>query len=193
MCVKRSFDRISVDGQLSTSDTVFALASGASGVRVEPETQDELRLGEALDALLRQLALEIVADGEGARRVGRIHVEGGFDAVEPGRALDRQLAAREDGAARRRPELRPHPPGRRPGVARRASRSWPTSRSRGSSSCRRETRSTSTPISCASSSGSCRAKRSSTSSRFPGEGGETEVFFSDLSPEYVTYNAEYSS
>src|SRR5205814_2503354 len=34
--VKRSFDRISVDGQLSTSDTVFTLASGASGVRIEP-------------------------------------------------------------------------------------------------------------------------------------------------------------
>jgi glutamate N-acetyltransferase/amino-acid N-acetyltransferase len=27
----------------------------------------------------------------------------------------------------------------------------------------------------------------------PGEGGETEVFFSDLSPEYVTFNAEYTS
>ena len=52
---------------------MFALASGASGVRVEPETDDELRLGEALDALLRQLALEIVADGEGAHagRPGR--------------------------------------------------------------------------------------------------------------------------
>ena len=36
VCVKRSFDRISVDGQLSTSDTVFVLASGASGVTVEP-------------------------------------------------------------------------------------------------------------------------------------------------------------
>ena len=76
MCVKRSFDRISVDGQLSTSDTVFALANGASGVRVEPESADELRLGEALDALLRQLALEIVADGEGAERVGRVVVRG---------------------------------------------------------------------------------------------------------------------
>ncbi|HEY0632097.1 MAG TPA: bifunctional ornithine acetyltransferase/N-acetylglutamate synthase, partial [Thermoleophilaceae bacterium] len=38
VCVKRSFDRISVDGQLSTSDTVFVLANGASGVRVESET-----------------------------------------------------------------------------------------------------------------------------------------------------------
>jgi len=45
VCVKRSFDRISVDGQLSTSDTVFALANGAGGVAVEPETPDELALG----------------------------------------------------------------------------------------------------------------------------------------------------
>ena len=81
--VKRSFDRISVDGQLSTSDTVFSLASGASGVRVEPETDDELRLGEALDALLRQLALEIVSDGEGSQRVGRVVVRGAWHLVEP--------------------------------------------------------------------------------------------------------------
>src|SRR5213079_2682859 len=80
--VKRSFDRISVDGQLSTSDTVFALANAAAGVRVEPETADELALGEALDALLRQLALEIVADGEGARRVGRVVVRGDAGNVE---------------------------------------------------------------------------------------------------------------
>ena len=68
VCVQRSFDRISVDGQLSTSDTVVALANGASGVRIEPESADELALGEALDALLRQLALEIVHDGEGTKR-----------------------------------------------------------------------------------------------------------------------------
>ena len=81
--VKRSFDRISVDGQLSTSDTVFCLASGASGVQVEPESDDELRLGEALDALLRQLALEIVSDGEGSERVGRVVVRGAWHLVEP--------------------------------------------------------------------------------------------------------------
>jgi glutamate N-acetyltransferase / amino-acid N-acetyltransferase len=81
--VKRSFDRISVDGQLSTNDTVILLASGASGTRVEPETADERCFGEALDALLRQLALLIAHDGEGARRVGRIHVTGADgDAVE---------------------------------------------------------------------------------------------------------------
>jgi glutamate N-acetyltransferase / amino-acid N-acetyltransferase len=80
--VKRSFDRISVDGQLSTSDTVFAIAGGASGVHIEPESDDELRIGEAMDALLRQLAMEIVSDGEGAGRVGRVVVGGAPSAVE---------------------------------------------------------------------------------------------------------------
>ena len=75
--VKRSFDRISVDGQLSTNDTAILMASGASGVEVEPESPDELALGEAIDALLRQLALLIVKDGEGAKRVGRVVVRGG--------------------------------------------------------------------------------------------------------------------
>ncbi|MEA2443877.1 MAG: glutamate N-acetyltransferase / amino-acid N-acetyltransferase [Thermoleophilales bacterium] len=82
VCVKRSFDRISVDGQLSTSDTVFVLANGAAGITIEPESEDELRFGEALDALMRQLAYEIVADGEGARRVGRVVVRGAPELVD---------------------------------------------------------------------------------------------------------------
>ena len=76
VCVKRSFDRISVDGQLSTNDTVILMCSGASGVRVAPESEDELRFGEALDALLRMLAIMIVRDGEGSKRIGRIVVRG---------------------------------------------------------------------------------------------------------------------
>ena len=79
VCVKRSFDRVSVDGQLSTNDTVILQASGAAGVRVEPESEDELRFGEALDAVLRTLALMIVRDGEGAKRVGRVAVHGGHE------------------------------------------------------------------------------------------------------------------
>ena len=79
VCVKRSFDRISVDGQLSTNDTAILMASGASGVRIEPESEDELRFGEALDAVLRRLALLIVRDGEGAKRVGRVVVNGGHE------------------------------------------------------------------------------------------------------------------
>jgi glutamate N-acetyltransferase/amino-acid N-acetyltransferase len=75
--VKRSFDRVSVDGQLSTNDTAILMCSGASGVRVAPESEDELRFGEALDALLRQLAILMVADGEGAARIARVLVRGG--------------------------------------------------------------------------------------------------------------------
>lgn len=77
VCVKRSFDRVSVDGQLSTNDTVTLIASGESGVEVAPESDDERRFGEALDALLRALAIRMTADGEGAARVGRVHVRGG--------------------------------------------------------------------------------------------------------------------
>jgi glutamate N-acetyltransferase / amino-acid N-acetyltransferase len=77
VCTKRSFDRISVDGQLSTSDTIVLQASGASGVRIEPKSEDERAFGEALDAALRQVALLVAKDGEGARRVGRVIVKGG--------------------------------------------------------------------------------------------------------------------
>ena len=117
VCVKRSFDRISVDGQLSTNDTALLMASGASGVVVEPESQDELRLGEALDYAFRRLALQMVRDGEGAERVGRVHVQ--RRRRRRGRARRprrRQLPAGEGGAARRRPELGPDR--RRPSAAR---------------------------------------------------------------------------
>jgi glutamate N-acetyltransferase/amino-acid N-acetyltransferase len=77
VCVKRSFDRITVDGQLSTNDTAILMCNGASGVAVEPESEAELILGQALDALLRQLAIDIARDGEGAKRVGRVTVRGG--------------------------------------------------------------------------------------------------------------------
>lgn len=74
--VTGSFDRITVDGQLSTNDSVFLLASGESGVRIVAGTDDERLLGEALDAMLLGLALSIVRDGEGADRVGRVTVKG---------------------------------------------------------------------------------------------------------------------
>jgi glutamate N-acetyltransferase / amino-acid N-acetyltransferase len=77
VCVARSFERASVDGQLSTNDTAVLMCSGAGGVRIEPESEDELRFGEALDALLRTLAIMMVADGEGAGRIARVVVRGG--------------------------------------------------------------------------------------------------------------------
>ena len=62
-----SFERITVDGQSSTNDTLLLQANGSSG-RPLPEG--------LLEAILLQLALEVVADGEGASRVGRIEVTG---------------------------------------------------------------------------------------------------------------------
>jgi glutamate N-acetyltransferase/amino-acid N-acetyltransferase len=63
--VDGSFERITVDGQMSTNDMVLLQASGESG---QPLPQG------LLDAVLLQLALEIVADGEGATRVARAAV-----------------------------------------------------------------------------------------------------------------------
>jgi glutamate N-acetyltransferase / amino-acid N-acetyltransferase len=80
VCVKRSFDRASVDGQLSTNDTAILMCSGAGGVSVAPESEDERRFGEALDALLRALAVMMVADGEGAGRIARVIARGASQA-----------------------------------------------------------------------------------------------------------------
>jgi glutamate N-acetyltransferase / amino-acid N-acetyltransferase len=71
--VAGSVERITVDGQLSTNDTVLLQASGAAG-RPLPEG--------LLDAVLLQLALEVVADGEGATRVGRAQVREAADPEE---------------------------------------------------------------------------------------------------------------
>ena len=60
-----SFNRITVDGQMSTNDTVLLQASGTSGQPLP----DGL-----LEAVLMQLAIDIVRDGEGAVRTGRIEV-----------------------------------------------------------------------------------------------------------------------
>ncbi len=71
--VDASFHRITVDGQMSTNDTVLLQATGASG---EP-LPDGL-----LDAVLTQLAIEIVRDGEGAARVARMEVTEAASAAE---------------------------------------------------------------------------------------------------------------
>jgi glutamate N-acetyltransferase / amino-acid N-acetyltransferase len=182
VCVKRSFDRISVDGQLSTSDSVFGFANGASGVRVEPESEEELRMGEALDALLRQLALEIVADGEGAERVGRVVVRGGPDAVEP---VARSIA----GSPLVKASLHGGDAnfGR---ILQAAGQAWP----RGEpfiADLEIEGRllvSAGDVVEAAPADlvGGSEVEYVLT---MPGEGGETEVFFSDLSPEYVRFNS----
>jgi glutamate N-acetyltransferase/amino-acid N-acetyltransferase len=192
VCVKRSFDRISVDGQLSTSDTVIAFANGAAGVRIEPESPDELMLGEAMDALMRQLAFEMVADGEGATRVGRVVVRGATALVEPvARAVadsplvKSALLGADPNFGRILQSVGQALGAGAPFVVDLAiegiqvasagvvldldAETWRT--------LERAVESPEVDIDLA----------------LPGEGGETEVFFSDLTHEYVTINSEYST
>jgi len=69
--VGRSYNRISVDGDTSTNDTVAVLANGASGVKPTAKAF-EAALTEVLESLARQIA----RDGEGARKLVTIDVEG---------------------------------------------------------------------------------------------------------------------
>jgi len=73
-----SFNQIVVDGDMSTNDTVLALANGASGVMVA--TEDELGAFQAaLTGVCTVLAKDIVMDGEGATRFVTLHVSGAPD------------------------------------------------------------------------------------------------------------------
>ena len=192
VCVKRSFDRISVDGQLSTSDTVFALANGAAGVAIEPQTPDELAFGEALDALLRQLAMEIVADGEGCARVGRVVVRGEMDAVEP---VARSIADS--------PLVKTALHGGDPNFGRilqAAGKALPPGTPfvvdleiEGRQLVSAGDALDVGPQELAELERAVQGAEVEYVLTLPGEGGETEVFFSDLSEEYVTYNASYTS
>ncbi len=190
VCVKRSFDRISVDGQLSTNDTVILQCSGASGVRVAPESEDEVRLGEALDALLRMLALLIVRDGEGSQRVGRIIVRGGNP-----EAIER--AAR---AVANSPLVKTALHGADPNwgrIAQAVGAALPdmavlplSIAIEGITVC---SGGAAVPYDLDALNAAAAGVEVEYAVGLPGDGAETEVFFSDLSHEYVTINAEYTT
>ena len=71
VAVDQSFNRITVDGDTSTNDTVFVLANGASGVSVS-SAEDLETLGAAINHVCTYLAQLIVRDGEGASKF--VHV-----------------------------------------------------------------------------------------------------------------------
>jgi glutamate N-acetyltransferase/amino-acid N-acetyltransferase len=71
--IEVSFNRISVDGDTSTNDTVLLLASGASGVRVE---RGNKFFAAALTEVCTSLAKQIVADGEGISHVVELRITG---------------------------------------------------------------------------------------------------------------------
>jgi glutamate N-acetyltransferase/amino-acid N-acetyltransferase len=71
--IEMSFNRISVDGDTSTNDTVLLMASGASGVKIE---RDHAPFGDALKLVCRSLAIQIVSDGEGVKHVVKLDISG---------------------------------------------------------------------------------------------------------------------
>jgi glutamate N-acetyltransferase / amino-acid N-acetyltransferase len=80
-----SFNRISIDGDTSTNDTVLLLASGASGIAIRGHNHDTARtvadqrtaaFSSALESVCLSLAMQIVEDGEGIQHVVELNVAG---------------------------------------------------------------------------------------------------------------------
>ncbi|MCB2225191.1 MAG: bifunctional glutamate N-acetyltransferase/amino-acid acetyltransferase ArgJ [Desulfarculaceae bacterium] len=81
--VEQSFNRISVDGDTSTNDTVLLLASGkANNAELTPGDPDLAWLGGAVTAVCQELAAMVVSDGEGAGHLVRVRVTGAASAAQ---------------------------------------------------------------------------------------------------------------
>ena len=74
--VEGTFNRISVDGDRSTNDTVLVMANGASGKKIAPGSGGERIFLEGLSEVCRRLAEKIVLDGEGATKLVEVCVKG---------------------------------------------------------------------------------------------------------------------
>lgn len=72
-CVDVTFNRVTVDGDMSTNDTILLLANGMSGTKVDENNYEDFKAGllDIMDYLARQIAL----DGEGASRMITIEVK----------------------------------------------------------------------------------------------------------------------
>lgn len=75
--IEKGFNRVTVDGDTSTNDTVYALANGASGITPQGDGLKDLAAG--VEEVCLQLAKLLVADGEGGTKVIRITVQGAAD------------------------------------------------------------------------------------------------------------------
>ena len=85
--IELSFNRISVDGDTSTNDTVLLLASGASGARIDA---DNAQFKSALTQACTSLARQVVADGEGITHVVELRIDGAAsdaDALKAAKAI----------------------------------------------------------------------------------------------------------
>jgi len=89
----RTWNQLSVDGDTSTNDTVFVLASGATpSAAVVPGSPAATTLGAAIEAVARDLARQQAADGEGATILITAAVRGALDDVDA-RAVARAIVS----------------------------------------------------------------------------------------------------
>jgi glutamate N-acetyltransferase/amino-acid N-acetyltransferase len=188
--VAQSFDRVTVDAQLSTNDSVFLLANGASGVEVAPGSADHAIFADALNAMLKALAISLVRDGEGAGRIGRVVVTGG----------DAALCEKTARAIADSPLVKTALGGGDPNwgrIMQAAGMALATGRpeaidieiegvlvARGGIAERFELEELEQAVG---------GDEVEYAVRIPGEGHEAVVYFSDLGHDYVTLNAEYTT
>src|SRR5215471_6909806 len=75
--VEQSFNRVTVDGDMSTNDTAICIANGQAAIPVmEPGQHSYDKFAQALNFVMRQLARMIVEDGEGVTKFVEVHVKG---------------------------------------------------------------------------------------------------------------------
>ena len=80
--VEASFNSITIDGDMSTNDTVILMANGLSGVEVKESGASYYKFITALKALCLDLAKQIVKDAEGATKFIQIEVNGAKDNMQ---------------------------------------------------------------------------------------------------------------
>jgi glutamate N-acetyltransferase/amino-acid N-acetyltransferase len=80
--VNQSFNRITVDGDMSTNDSCMLIATGASDLCLDEDSTLVAKFSHALTQLMQQLAHAIVRDGEGATKFISVEVEGGANSEE---------------------------------------------------------------------------------------------------------------
>jgi len=84
---ERSFNSITVDGDMSTNDMILCMANGAAGnKRPGAGSKDGKKFQACLDAVARSLAKQVVRDGEGATKFAEIEVRNAKNPVEAKRA-----------------------------------------------------------------------------------------------------------
>lgn len=88
--VNQSFNCITVDGHMSTSDTVLLMANGASSHSIQSDADGGV-FQEALDELCRKLATDIIRDAEGADHFVTVEVSG-FDCQQTATAIAKAIA-----------------------------------------------------------------------------------------------------